>query len=158
MFFEEGLSKRIQFYATDVNETALHRAKSGFYSIETIRDGEKRYRKSGGKGKLSDFFLEKGSLGQIQNDLKKNIVFAHHNLVTDEIFGHIHLIFCRNVLLYFSKKLKDRAFRIFEESLVSKGFIALGIAETMAESKQASKKFEIVSDSFKIYQKRRVLT
>jgi chemotaxis protein methyltransferase CheR len=43
----------------------------------------------------------------------------------------MHLISCRNVLIYFQPQLQDRAIGLFRESLVHRGFLGLGSHETL---------------------------
>jgi len=82
------------------------------------------------------------------------VLFSSHNLVTDGVFGEMHAVFCRNVLIYFNKDLQERVFRLFHESLCPGGFLCLGSKETLRFSKIA-KYFETVSEKAKIYRKKR---
>jgi chemotaxis protein methyltransferase CheR len=84
--------------------------------------------------------------------LKKNITFANHSLVTDAVFSEMHLISCRNVLIYFDRELQDRAFDLFHESLCRKCFLGLGHKETIQFS-QHSKNFNTFIKEDRIYQK-----
>lgn len=45
--------------------------------------------------------------------LKKNIVWANHNLVTDRVFAEVNLVLCRNVLIYFKRDLQSKVHRLF---------------------------------------------
>ena len=47
--------------------------------------------------------------------------------MTDAVFAEMHLISCRNVLIYFDRALQDRAFGLFKDSLARKGFLGLGV-------------------------------
>ena len=85
--------------------------------------------------------------------MKKNIVFAEHNLVTDSVFAEVNLVICRNVLIYFNKELQDRVVTLFNDSLINGGFLGLGSKETLQFTSQADN-FEIVNASEKIYKKK----
>ena len=85
--------------------------------------------------------------------LKKNILFTNHNLVTDWVFGEMNLIFCHNVLIYFSRELQDRVFHLFKNSLAAGGFLCLGTKESIRFSK-FSVDFVDVKEKEKIYQKK----
>ena len=61
------------------------------------------------------------------------MVFSDHNLVTDGIFGEMNLILCRNVLIYFQRRLKDRVLELLSNSLGPGGFLALGTRERVGE-------------------------
>jgi chemotaxis protein methyltransferase CheR len=65
----------------------------------------------------------------MNQSLKKNIVWANHNLVTDSVFAEVHLILCRNVLIYFDKDLQNKVQRLFYNSLINGGILCLGSKE-----------------------------
>ncbi len=81
------------------------------------------------------------------------MVFSPHDLATDGSFGEMHLILCRNVLIYFSQKLKERAFNLFYDSLVPGGFLCLGASETL-ENSAISSRFEIADKNWRIYRRK----
>ena len=63
--------------------------------------------------------------------LTRNVVFSQHNLVTDRSFSEFHVIFCRNVLIYFDKTLQNRVHSLFYDCLVMFGILALGSKESL---------------------------
>ena len=63
--------------------------------------------------------------------LQRRVTFFQHNLVTDASFNDFHVIFCRNVLIYFSKPLQDRVHELLYQSLVRFGILGLGANETL---------------------------
>src|SRR5687768_10333774 len=71
-----------------------------------------------------------GSDLTLHPSLKKNILFAQHNLVTDGPFNEFNLILCRNVLIYFNKSLQNRVHHLLHQSLSPLGILALGKNET----------------------------
>jgi len=73
--------------------------------------------------------------------------------VTDAVFGEMHLISCRNVLIYFDRPLQDRAIGLFRDSLARKGFLGLGSKESLRFSAHAGAFSEFARDE-KIYQRR----
>ncbi|GKT33923.1 protein-glutamate O-methyltransferase CheR, partial [Aduncisulcus paluster] len=105
---EEGLYDRCQIYATDFNERVLEMAQSGIFPLEVVKDYTKNYIESGGKESFSDYYIAKYESIIMDQSLKKNIIFAQHNLVTDQVFGQMHLIICRNVMIYFNSELQER--------------------------------------------------
>jgi chemotaxis protein methyltransferase CheR len=70
----------------------------------------------------------------MRESLRRNVLFFQHNLVSDHVFGEMQVIFCRNVLLYFDRDLKQRVLRKFTESLCPGGFLCLGRAERVPRS------------------------
>jgi chemotaxis protein methyltransferase CheR len=132
---EEGLYKRAHIYATDFNDAVLEKAKTRIYPLERIKGYTINYQKAGGKNSLADYYRAQYQSAIIDASLQKNITFANHNLATDSVFGEMHLILCRNVLIYFDRPLQDRVLSIFRDSLLYNGFLCLGSKETIHFSK-----------------------
>jgi len=153
MLMEEGIYDRAQIYATDFNQLALQKAKDGIYPIDKIKEYTYNYQKSGGKNAFSDYYTARYESVIIDNSLKKNIVFADHNLVTDGVFAEVNMVVCRNVLIYFNKDLQDRVLQLFEDSLIPGGFLCLGSKESMRFAKNFDK-FQTILDQEKIYKKK----
>ena len=150
---EEGLYDRSQIYATDFNQVVLQKAKEGIFPIENIKEYTVNYQKAGGKESFSGYYTAKYDSAIINQALKKNILFADHNLVTDGVFGEMNLILCRNVLIYFDKTLQNRVIGLFYDSLCRNGFLCLGSKESLMFSEYKSA-FEDVVKEEKIYRKK----
>lgn len=129
---EEGLLKRSTIYATDMNEDMLAVARTGTYGLDKLHKYEESYLESGGRGSLGDFYTAVGRSGRFTNDLQRNVSWSRHNLVTDTSFNDFHLILCANVLIYFLPALQARAHRLFYDSLIRSGFLALGKRESLS--------------------------
>jgi chemotaxis protein methyltransferase CheR len=128
---EEGLYDRCQIYATDINETVLKRASAGEVPLRGMRENTANYIRSGGRQAFASFYTAVDDRAVLHPSLRRNIVFAQHNLVSDRSFNEFNLVFCRNVLIYFNRRLQDRVHRLFYQSLVRFGFLALGSKETV---------------------------
>lgn len=150
---EEGLLERTTLYATDFNEDILNKAKEGIYPIEVVKEYTKNYIQAGGSYHFSDYYTAKYDSAIFSSDLKKNIVFANHNLVTDSDFASMNMIICRNVLIYFDKKLQDRVISKFSNSLRPNGILALGSKETLQYTSDHNK-YKVWSETFRIFQKK----
>ncbi|MBS7700085.1 MAG: protein-glutamate O-methyltransferase CheR [Chelatococcus sp.] len=155
LFREEGLEDRTIFYATDINHDALEAAEAGIYALDRVQLFTENHRKSGSKGSLSDYY--QAAYGRVTFDktLRKNVLFSDHSLVTDAVFGEMHLISCRNVLIYFDRGLQDRALGLFKDSLARKGFLGLGAKESLRFSKHSNAFSDFVREE-KIYQRRTI--
>jgi chemotaxis protein methyltransferase CheR len=129
---EEGLLKRSAIYATDMNEDMLAGARTGSYPLDRLRKYDEAYQLSGGRGNLGDFYAASGRSGRFNRDLQSNVTWARHNLVTDTSFNDFHLILCANVLIYFLPALQSRAHRLFYDSLIRSGFLAIGKRESLS--------------------------
>lgn len=150
---EEDICEKVQIYATDINESALHAAGQGIYPLENIQAYTSNYHKAGGKRSFGDYYTARYDRAVMDASLRNHILFSHHNLVTDGSFAEMHLIICRNVLIYFSAALQDRVLQLFEESLIKDGFLCLGSKETLRFSPCASQ-FEPWDAHERIYRKR----
>ncbi|HEY4260130.1 MAG TPA: CheR family methyltransferase [Schlesneria sp.] len=154
LFREEGLEDRTMFYGTDINPRALERAEAGVYDMESIPRFTENHRKSGGKSSLSDYYTAAYGSAVLDKSLRRRAVFSDHSLVTDAVFAEMHLISCRNVLIYFDQDLQNRAIGLFSDSLIRKGFLGLGAKESLRFSKRADDFSEFARDE-RIYQKQR---
>jgi chemotaxis protein methyltransferase CheR len=131
MLQEEGLYDRTTIYATDFNPHALSRAKEGIFSNARMKEYTANYQLAGGKEAFSDYYVSHYDHVIMNQSLKKNIVWANHNLVTDGVFAEVQLVLCRNVLIYFDKDLQNKVQNLFYESLISGGILCLGAKETL---------------------------
>lgn len=152
ILFEEKILNKAQVYATDFNQNILKMAKEGIYPIDKIQEYELNYQKAGGINRFSDYYTAKYDNIIIDSKIKANTVFAEHNLVTDSVFGEMHLIICRNVLIYFNHKLQNQVIKLFLESLIPGGFLCLGTKETLDYTEFVGQ-FELIDEKFKIYKK-----
>jgi chemotaxis protein methyltransferase CheR len=149
---EEGLLERAIIYATDINPESLETARRGVYPLEQMALYSENYRAAGGKGTLSDYYTAAYGGALFDKSLVENVTFADHSLSTDSVFSETHLISCRNVIIYFNKRLQDRVFGLFHESLCHRGFLALGSKESIDFSGYAGK-FEPLVKRERIYRK-----
>jgi len=126
---EEGLYDRTTIYATDFNQQALNRAKEGIFSNKSMKEYAVNYHLSGGKDSFSLYYTSDSDNVIMNKSLKKNIVWANHNLVTDSVFAEVHLVLCRNVLIYFDGSLQNKVQHLFYNSLINGGILCLGSKE-----------------------------
>jgi len=144
MLKEEGLLKRTQIYATDFNNHSLEIAAKGIYPAAKMKLFTENYLNSGGKNSFADYYQAKYECAKLTESLKEHITFANHNLIKDQVFAQMHLVMCRNVLIYFDQNLQNRVLDLFKQSLIHRGFLILGDKESLD--------FSIVNDSFDKYQ------
>ena len=126
---EEGLYDHSTIFATDFNDTALEKARDGIYDLGQIRQSTENYQRSGGPKSFSEYYHAEFGAAKLDQSLKNKLVFANHNLATDSVFSEMHLILCRNVMIYFDRELQDRVFGLFSDSLVRGGFLCIGTSE-----------------------------
>jgi len=128
---EEGLYDRTTIYATDFNQQVLNYAKQGIFSNKMMKEYTTNYQLSGGKESFSSYYTSDDDNVIMNQSLKKNIVWANHNLVTDSVFAEVHLILCRNVLIYFDRNLQNKVQKLFYNSLIDGGILCLGSKESL---------------------------
>ena len=139
---EENLYERAQIYATDVSPKALESARAGVYAEERALQFERNYLESGGKARLGNYFSCAYGGIVVREALRRNVVFFQHDLAADQGLGEMHVVFCRNVLIYFGSQLRDRAFSTFAGCLERSGFLCLGMNEGLSPlSKQSFMEF-----------------
>lgn len=152
---EEGIYQRATIYATDLNDKVLAQAREGVYSLDRIREATQNYQQAGGRASFSEYYHSRYDAAALDSSLRERITFANHNLAVDGAFGEMHLVFCRNVLIYFNRELQNRALGLFTESLVHGGFLCLGTKEDLRFS-AVNDLYEVVDGKAKIYKKKGV--
>jgi chemotaxis protein methyltransferase CheR len=128
---EEGLYDRARIYATDISSDALEKAKAGIFPLARMREYTQNYLQAGGTRSFSEYYTASYEAALFDKPLRRNVLFAQHNLATDTSFSEFNLILCRNVMIYFDRSLKDRVFKLFEASLGSFGLLCLGRRESL---------------------------
>src|SRR5689334_148231 len=141
---EEGLLSRTLIYATDINPNSLQKAQAGIYDIDRVAGFTENHRKSGARSSLSDYYTAAYGRAVFDKSLRKHIVFSDHSLATDSVFAEVHLVSCRNVLIYFDRTLQDRVVGLFADSLCRRGFLGIGAKESLRFSarREAFDEFE----------------
>jgi chemotaxis protein methyltransferase CheR len=152
LLHEENLYDRAQIYATDVSSRAIEQAREGVYSESEAASFEANYVQSGGRGQFTDHCSSAYGCIAIKETLRKNVVFFQHDLVTDHALGEMHVVFCRNVLIYFGETLRERVFDLITGCLFRGGFVCLGNSERVPSSR--AEHFEAIGPVERIYRKR----
>jgi len=149
---EEGLLDRARIYATDINDNVLKQAKAGIFPLNRMQEYTENYIRAGGERSFSEYYTAMYDGALFSPSLTRNTVFSQHNLVTDRSFSEFHMVFCRNVLIYFDRALQDRVHSLFYESLVMFGILALGSKESLRFS-QYEDCYEMLHVKERIYRK-----
>jgi chemotaxis protein methyltransferase CheR len=114
--------------ATDINDQVIEKAKIGLYSEKSIA--------SVPESKKKEFFTQNGNFYQISDKVKKCVTFKQHNLLKDPYPTGMHLIVCRNVLIYFTEEAKDEIFEKYYRSLANNGVLFIGSTEQILKYKE----------------------
>lgn len=150
---EEGLQGRYRIYATDVNEEVLSKAREGIYPLKEMQRFTRNYQKSGGQHDFADYYTARYDHAMLMPELKKEIVFAAHNLAVDADFGEMNMVVCRNVMIYFKAALKERVLELFDRALLPGGFLCLGQKESL-EKRGVAGNYDELARGTRIYVKR----
>ncbi|MCG8311959.1 MAG: hypothetical protein MI976_01980, partial [Pseudomonadales bacterium] len=132
----------VKIFATDVDPDAIAIAGQGKFSPNIIEDlGQERFEK---------YFERDGDQFQLMPRIRKMVIFAVHNVISDPPFSNVHLAVCRNVLIYFQSETQERVLNMLQFSLKVEGYLFLGASET---HKPIANCLEIRSEKNKIYKK-----
>lgn len=147
MMFDEFLKKSVinyKIYATDISSTAIERAKEGVYGEnELVNVSPERLLKYFEKLDNDKFV--------INSQIKNKINFTQHNMsnMTGQYFD---IIFCRNVLIYYTKNSHAELFKSFHKQLKKNGFLVLGQDESMIGT-NGNEFFEVIDPKHRVYKK-----
>ncbi|WP_306121136.1 protein-glutamate O-methyltransferase CheR [Roseovarius sp. MMSF_3359] len=131
LLHEEGLLEKSRIYATDFSDKNVQRAKSGIVALKSMKTNTQNYIRAGGHRDFSEYYSAKYGQVIFKKFLSEKISFAQHNLVTDQSFNEFHVILCRNVMIYFNKKLQEHVMHLFNDSIAPLGFLGLGVKEAI---------------------------
>ena len=122
---ELNLKRDIKIFATDIDIKAIEQAGRGVFSENIVDDVSPE--------RLAKYFTKRGDQYHISKEIRRMIIFAPHNMLSDPPFGKLDLISCRNVMIYFQPILQRGLFAIFHSALKNGGYLFLGKSETANE-------------------------
>lgn len=127
---EEGLYAKSRIYATDISDIVVERAKSGIYPLSLMREFTQNYQAAGGTRPFGEYYTADSENAVLRPSLRSNMLFAVHNLAGDASFNEFHVIFCRNVMIYFDNETKRKIMKELHSTLFRGGWLLLGGAES----------------------------
>lgn len=116
-----GKSIEYKIFATDIDADAVEHAAKGRYSADAVADVDESL--------LKQYFSKEGPNYVVNQDVRKNIVFAKHNIVKDPPFIKNDLISCRNMLIYMNSSLQRKVLGTLQYSVNRGGYLFLGPSE-----------------------------
>ncbi|PWJ58851.1 chemotaxis protein methyltransferase CheR [Dyadobacter jejuensis] len=128
---EANILDKALIYGTDLNATVLENVKRGMVPLDQMKKYSENYIASGGQQDFSSYYTAHYGQAKLLSRLTDKVIISTHNLVSDSSFNEFDLIICRNVLIYFNKDLQERVLQLFESSISTLGFLALGSKETI---------------------------
>ncbi len=137
-----GRNLEVKIFATDIDLDAIEFASKGVYPAQSILELDDHL--------AQRYFLRLDGSVQVHPQLRKQIVFARHNVLKDPPFIKNDLITCRNMLIYMNNILQRRVFSTLQFSLNTGGFLFLGPSEIPASVREG---FQELNGKWKIYRK-----
>lgn len=136
-------TRRLQVFATDLNDALLDKARHGLYAKSVAEDLSPE--------RLRRFFVEEEGGYRVTKSLREMVVFARQNVITDPPFSRMDIISCRNLLIYFEPGLQTKVLPVFHYALKPGGFLYLGASESIGRFTEL---FEPVDKKHKVYAKK----
>jgi two-component system CheB/CheR fusion protein len=124
----EKLKYYVKIYATDIDEPALVQARNPLYSPEDLQGVPADLRHK--------YFEPVGTQFTVCPELRRIIVFGHHDLVKDAPISRLDLLVCRNTLMYLTRETQRQILRRFHFALKPHGILFLGSAEMLFSHSQ----------------------
>ena len=139
----KGRKPLLKIFATDVHQRILEFAAKGEYDQENLEFVSKERQQN---------YFEQLSDGRfrINATLRRHLVFACHNVIQDPPFTRVHMVTCRNMLIYFRQEAQTVSVSSFHFALKKDGILFLGSSETPGELKE---EFAVVCRTWRIYSK-----
>ena len=139
---------RVQIFATDIDSTAIDKARTGIYPASIAADISAE--------RLSRHFIAdpgevNGTPGtyRVNKSIRDMVIFSEHNVIKDPPFSRMDLISCRNLLIYISSGLQKKVIPLFHYALKTGGYLFLGTSESVGEH---SDLFTNINRKAKLYQ------
>lgn len=122
-----AFSLGVNILGTDISNTMLEHCQRGEYDGLALSRGLAPERRT-------KFFEDSGKgMMRVKDNVRKNVSFRHLNLLDSyTLLGKFDIIFCRNVLIYFSAEVKAKIISQFSQSLNSRGYLFLGASESLS--------------------------
>jgi two-component system CheB/CheR fusion protein len=117
-----GCARSLQVFASDIDARALAVARAGMYPKSIVTDVP--------PARLRHYFEVCGEHYCVKRGLRDSVLFAIHNVLRDPPFSRVHLLTCRNLLIYLDRDIQRKVFEVLHYALQPDGFLFLGNAES----------------------------
>lgn len=139
---KSGKKLEIKIFATDIDEKSIEIASKNQYPPNINKEIPARLFKK--------YFVQDGKFFGVSSAIRKQVVFAKHDVIKSPPFIKNDMVTCRNMLIYINSVLQEKILSIFHFSLVQGGYLFLGSSETASALKAGLTE---ISSKWKIYQK-----
>lgn len=147
IILDQCLQKRnkwldIKIFATDIDSNAIEFAAKGCYPASVVKEVDPAI--------LKKYFVKEENKYRIVPRLRKQIVFARHNILKDPPFIKNDLVTCRNMLIYMDNVLQRQVLTSLHFALNAGGYLFLGPSESVAVIRNG---LEEINSKWKVYRK-----
>ena len=135
---------RVRIIGSDVDREAVSAASKGRYHASSFADTPPAV--------VEKYFPLEHGMHSVAPEIRNLVTFEQRDLLDGGgPFGRMHLIICRNVIIYFTRDTQERLFDRFHELLLPGGFLVLGKVETLLG--KSRELFAPVSSRERIYRR-----
>jgi two-component system, chemotaxis family, CheB/CheR fusion protein len=113
----------VQIFATDLDRTAIEKARLGLYPENIAADVSPE--------RLRRYFVREEHGYRVSKDIRESVVFAPQNVIMDPPFTKLDIVSCRNLMIYLSAEVQRKLIPMFHYCLNQGGVLFLGTAETV---------------------------
>lgn len=138
-----NIIKDVKIFATDIDEESLSFAGEGLYPSNISADVPSKT--------LAKHFIRRDTGYQINDNIRRMIIFARHNIIDEPAFSKLDMISCRNLLIYLNIDVQQKILSTFHVCLKNDGFLFLGSSESLGK---LSEGFDILDSKAKLFKKR----
>ncbi len=138
-----GRSQPVQVFGTDMSDRAIAAARAGVFSAADVATLS--------PARVARYFEQRNNAFVIQKAIRDMCVFARQNVVADAPFSRLHLVSCRNLLIYLDPQLQRKVLPVFHYALNPDGVLMLGPSESIGTFPDL---FRPVDRRFRIYTRR----
>lgn len=128
----------------DIDDDCILKTKAGIYAQDRLKNVPSNL--------LAKYFVREGDCYKIVPEIRRMVKPAHADLISNELPKYFDVIFCRNVLIYFSKETHVDLFTKLHASLAVGGFLILGRTETLIGTNKAL--FDTYDTRERVYRRR----
>jgi chemotaxis protein methyltransferase CheR len=136
-----------EIFASDINQSVLGKARKGQYRENAFRATTPVLREK-------YFTRESESLWRVKDEIRNRVSFGRLNLYDEarvSLLGHLDVVFCRNVIIYFDDASKKVVVNNFYNRLIDGGYLLLGHSESLISLSTQFKLRHLKNDM--VYQK-----
>ncbi len=142
-FKAQNREPHLKILATDLHQESLQFAADGIYHQDRLSDMPSELK--------NRYFESVGNdMYKVLPNLRKALIFSAHNLLKDPPFTKLHMVSCRNLLIYLQSNTQAKAIATFHYALNLNGILFLGASETLGD---LNEEMEVIDRHWKIFRK-----